>query len=215
MNQVVGESGWRGSPEAWLEAAYEALLDAGVDAVKIQPLGKRLGLSRTSFYWFFKDREQLLDALLAKWRDKNTGNIIKQSEAYAETIAEAMLNIFDCWLDKNLFDAQFEFAIRSWSLQSDDIQREVQKADNLRLEALRRMMMRFGLSESIADVRARTTYLVQIGYISMQAKEDIAVRMKRMPDYVEIFTGRAPETRELERFFSRHGYSPARKSKRK
>ena len=215
MNQVVGESGWRGSPEAWLEAAYEALLDAGVDAVKIQPLGKRLGLSRTSFYWFFKDREQLLDALLAKWRDKNTGNIIKQSEAYAETIAEAMLNIFDCWLDKNLFDAQFEFAIRSWSLQSDDIQAEVQKADNLRLEALRRMMMRFGLSESIADVRARTTYLVQIGYISMQAKEDIAVRMKRMPDYVEIFTGRAPETRELERFFSRHGYSPARKSKRK
>ncbi len=28
-------------------------------------LAKRLGLSRTSFYWFFEDREQLLAALLS------------------------------------------------------------------------------------------------------------------------------------------------------
>jgi hypothetical protein len=31
--------------------------------------------------------------------------------------------------------------------------------------------------------------------------------MKRIPEYVEIFTGQAPEQRELDRFFARHGYS--------
>ena len=208
MEQAVMDNGWRGSHEGWLEAAYDSLLESGVDSVKILPLAKRLNLSRTSFYWFFKDREELLGALIARWRDKNTGNIVKQSEAYAESLAEAMLNVFDCWLNKDLFDSPFEFAVRSWALQSPEILAEVQFADQTRLEALGRMFQRFGYDEGAADVRARTTYLVQIGYISMQSSEELAIRMKRIPEYIEIYTGQAPQQRELDRFFSRHGYKP-------
>jgi AcrR family transcriptional regulator len=207
MEQALNDSGWRGSPDVWLGAAYETLLEAGVDAVRIMLLAKKLNLSRTSFYWFFKDREALLDALVLRWREKNTGGIIKQADAYAETVAEATLNVFDCWLDGRLFDAQFEFAIRSWAIQSPDIAIDVHAADQQRLDALSRMFVRFGYDEVSADVRARTIYLVQIGYISMQTKEDLSVRMKRIPDYVEIFTGRKPEQRELERFYARHLHS--------
>lgn len=208
MEQALNDSGWRGSPELWLEAAYDSLLESGVDSVKILPLAKKLGLSRTSFYWFFKDREELLDGLLGRWRDKNTGSIVKQSEAYAESLAEAMLNVFDCWVNKELFDSQFEFAVRSWALQSPEILTEVQRADQTRMDAIGRMFMRFGYAEVPADVRARTTYLVQIGYISMQAKEDLALRMKRIPEYIAIYTGQVPQQRELDRFFARHGYKP-------
>ena len=206
MEQVLGETGWRGSAEVWLEAAYELLLESGVSTVKILPLAKKLGLSRTSFYWFFKDREELLGALIARWRDKNTGNLVKQAQAYAESIAEAMLNVNDCWIDKTLFDAQFEFAVRSWALESSDILAEVRTADQIRLEALAQMFTRFGYTAITADVRARTTYLTQIGYISMQMQEDVGVRMKRIPEYVEIFTGVRPEQRELDRFHARHDF---------
>lgn len=209
MEQATNDSGWRGSHEGWLEAAYEALLESGVELVKILPLAKRLNLSRTSFYWFFRDREELLGALVTRWREKNTGNLVKQCEAYAETLAEAMLNVFDCWVDMALFDAQFEFAVRSWALQSPDILAEVQAADQTRMEAIARMFQRFGHDAGAADVRARTTYLVQIGYISMQSREDIALRMRRIPDYIAIFTGQTPQPRELARFFARHGYKPA------
>lgn len=207
MEQALSDSGWRGSPDVWLAAAYETLLEAGVDAVKIMPLAKRLSLSRTSFYWFFKDREELLAALVARWREKNTGNLVGRADAYAETIVEAMLNVFDCWLDSRLFDSPFEFAIRSWARQSPALLREVQAADQQRIAALARMFMRFGRGESEADVRARTIYLAQMGYISMQTQEDIAVRMARVPRYVEIFTGQTPEQRELDRFYARHGYA--------
>lgn len=206
MDQALNDSGWRGSQEGWLEAAYESLLESGVDSVKILPLAKKLNLSRTSFYWFFKDREELLSALIGRWREKNTGNIVKQTEAYAETLAEAMLNVFDCWLDKDLFDSKFEFAVRSWALQSEEILAEVREADQVRLEALKRMFIRFGFDDAAADVRARTTYLVQIGYISMQSQEEIALRMKRIPEYIAIYTGQVPQQRELDRFFARHDY---------
>ena len=206
MDQAVNDSGWRGSPEVWLQAAHDALLESGVEAVKILPLAKRLRLSRTSFYWFFKDREELLAALLERWRDKNTGNLVRQSEAYAESIAEAMLNVFDCWFDDDLFDSRFEFAMRSWALQSDEILAEVREADQQRMDALRAMFERFGRDPLSADVRARTTYLIQIGYISMQTREDLAVRMARIPQYVEIFTGEAPQQREMNRFQARHDF---------
>lgn len=208
MEQASNDSGWRGSQEGWLDAAYAALLESGVDSVRILPLAKRLNLSRTSFYWFFKDREELLAALLGKWREKNTGGLIRQSEAYAETIVEAMFNLCDCWLDASLFDSQFEFAIRSWALQSDEISAEVREADEARIAAISRTFLRFGYDAISADVRARTIYLVQIGYISMQSREDVSLRMKRIPKYVEIYTGETPEPRELDRFFARHDHVP-------
>ncbi len=209
MHDAIPPNGWRGSPELWIDAAQAALLECGVEGVKIQPLAKALDLSRTSFYWFFKDREELLAALLRRWREKNTGNLVRQTEAYAETVAEAMLNVTDCWLNSELFDARFEFAVRSWALQSDAVRDEVQHADAERLEALTAMLVRFGTDPALAEVRARTTYLTQIGYISMQTCEDLATRMARIPSYVEIFSGQPPEPREMARFHARHGYVPA------
>lgn len=207
MTEPPTESVTRGSPELWLQAARDALLEGGVESVKIQVLAKKLNLSRASFYWFFTDRDELLDALLAQWREKNTGNIIKRANAYADSLAEAILNVCDCWFDQELFDSRFEFAIRSWALQSSKILAEVQQADTARIAALTAMYERFGRSPVAAGVRARTIYLVQIGYISMQTREDIRLRMSRMPEYVQIYTGVEPEAREMNRFFSRHGVS--------
>lgn len=208
MARALSQSGWRGSPEAWLDAARDALLEGGVEAVKVQPLGETLGLSRTSFYWFFKNRDELLEALLERWRETNTRQLVERAGAYAETVAEAMLNVIDCWLDPSLFDARFEFAVRSWALQSDAVLDQVRAADAARIEALTAMLLRFGEDPALADVRARTTYLTQIGYISMQTREDLATRMARIPAYVAIFTGAEPQPRELARFHARHGFSP-------
>ena len=100
----------RGSEDLWLGAAYEVLVTNGVDAVKVMPLAQMLGLSRTSFYWHFKDREALLAALLDRWEAQNTGNLVARTEAYAESINEALYNLFDCWLTRDLFDSRLDFA---------------------------------------------------------------------------------------------------------
>ncbi len=204
MDKSPTDSGWRGSPDVWLEAAHDLLLESGVEAVKILPLAQKLNLSRTSFYWFFKDRSELLAALLAQWRKKNTGNLIKLANAYADSLVEAVLNVSDAWFDSSLFDSRFEFAVRSWALQSPEVLAEVQAADQQRLEALRAMYLRFGYPELAADVRARTMYLVQIGYISMQTKEDLALRLSRLPQYVEVFANTVPQKHEMDRFMARH-----------
>lgn len=202
MEQTVepAETGWRGSREGWLEAGYQALIDSGIDAVKILPLARRLKLSRTSFYWFFDDREALLAALLDGWAERTTAPLIDATTQYAETVAEAMLNVLTCFLAPTLFDSRLEFAVRSWSLQDERVAARVREADEQRLAALAAMLARWGHAQDEADIRARTIYLVQIGYISMQVREDLELRLSRIPTYVKIYAGREPEQREIARF---------------
>lgn len=214
MPTKAADPGVRGSSEGWLDAAYESLIESGVDSVRIALLSERLSLSRTSFYWFFADRDAVLSALLERWKSKNTRNLVRQTQAYAESITEAIFNVLDCWLDPQLFDARFEFAVRNWAQQSSEVAGEIVAADDSRLKALQDMFMRFGYPELPADVHARTVYLTQIGYISMQTAETLATRMARIPSYVRIFTGVPPTPAELDRFFSRHSYvEPSRKEK--
>lgn len=198
------ESGWRGSKELWLEAAYQLLLEGGIDNVRILSLAKMLKLSRTSFYWFFKDREALLDALLTLWQDKNTSSLLRQTHAHAGSLAEATLNLFDCWLDNTLFDSILEHAIRSWGVQSAAVAQALKEADILRMEAIKLMFIRHGSEPLVADVRSRALYLTQIGYISMNTQEDITTRLLRVPSYVAIFSGTLPSQQELESFQQRH-----------
>lgn len=197
--------GWRGSREVWLAAAREAFLDSGIDAVKIQPLASRLGLSRTSFYWFFEDRDAVLQALLDDWEDTNTRRLVQASESFAETIAEAALNVISVFLPGGGFESRLDLAVRGWAHQSDAVAASVNRADETRLAAMRTMFDRFGFPDGEADVRARTMYLVQIGYISMQVQEDLDLRLTRIPNYVKTFTGHAPTQSELDRFHARVG----------
>ncbi|SQH33227.1 TetR family transcriptional regulator [Pseudomonas mucidolens] len=97
--------------------------------------------------------------------------------------------------------------MRSWALQSDEVAREVSVVDEQRMSALASMFRRFGYDSQGADTRARTIYLTQIGYITMNTGELITVRFQRIPHYVSIFTGKVPKQRELDRFYGKFGYA--------
>lgn len=198
----------RGSEDIWLKAAFEVLAEKGIEAVKIMSLAELLGLTRTGFYWHFKDREALLEAMISCWEEKNTGNLITQTEAYAESITEAMFNVFDCWLDDTLFDARLDLAIRNWARNDSSLQNRLDLADKQRSAAVAAMFRRFGFSEVQAEVRSMTVIYTQIGYISMQITENWQHRIARMPDYIEVVTGHTARASEIARFKARHRFAP-------
>jgi AcrR family transcriptional regulator len=205
---ALPESGWRGSREVWLEAAHDLLVQSGIESVTIQSLSKRLKIARTSFYWHFDDRQSLLTALADRWASRTSDGLIAACKAFAETEAEAMLNVIGCFLGDKAFDSALEFAIRSWAQSDPQIMERVHREDLTRLEALVLMFNRWGHFGVDAETRARTVYLTQIGYISMRIAEPIALRMTRIPSYVQIYTGVAPAPREIARFHAQHDFVP-------
>ena len=51
----------RVSKDQWFTKALDTLETSGVEAVKIEKLAKELGISRSGFYWHFKNRQNLLE----------------------------------------------------------------------------------------------------------------------------------------------------------
>ena len=195
----------RGSEALWLDAAYRALVEGGIEAVRVAPLADTLGLSRTSFYGHFASREALMARLLEQWRDRNTGNLVARAEAYAESLQEALFNLFDAWIDPGIFDARLDRAVRNWALIDPGILAAIEEADRARLDAVAALFARFGVPPDMARVRAGALYYTQIGYIAMMVSEPVALRLRRMPMYVEVFSGRSPTEAEVARFSARHG----------
>ncbi|WP_106744324.1 TetR/AcrR family transcriptional regulator [Yoonia maritima] len=194
----------RGSKDVWLNAAYELLIEGGIDAVKVMPLAKRLNLSRTGFYWYFEDLAELHRAMIERWEEKNTGNLVARCNLAAANIGDALFNVMDCWLDPALFDAKLDLAIRNWARIDTGLKHRLSQADDLRIQALADMFIRFGYSSEQAQVRSLTVVYTQIGYISMHVEEDWNDRLKRVPHYVELFSGLSPLTADVEQFLNRH-----------
>jgi AcrR family transcriptional regulator len=60
----------------WARAALEALAAGGLDAVAIEPLARKLGVTKGSFYWHFVNREALLRAALELWEKRETEDVL-------------------------------------------------------------------------------------------------------------------------------------------
>ncbi len=78
----------------WISVAIDLLITKGIDHVRIQNIGKMLNVSRSSFYGYFEDQNDLHQALLDEWHNRNTVNLITEATAPCATITEAVLGCF-------------------------------------------------------------------------------------------------------------------------
>lgn len=190
----------RSTREDWLKLALETLIRDGIDRVKIQIMAKQLNVSRSSFYWFFKSPQDLNDQMLDYWLAKNTGPIIQRALRPAQTITEAILNVFECWANEDLFDPRLDIAVRLWARRAPEVLAVVTSADQQRLDALTGMFTRHDYPPEEALVRARVLYFTQVGQYTLDIREDMSVRFSRTRVFVQSFCGKVPSDAEVERF---------------
>ena len=63
--------------ERWIEAAIDVLARDGVAGLRVELLAKHCGVTKGSFYWHFKDKQALLEALLDQWKEGRIRDIDK------------------------------------------------------------------------------------------------------------------------------------------
>lgn len=183
------EASTKSTKEDWLKLAIRTLIVDGIDQVKVQLLAKALGVSRSSFYWFFKDIQDLQDQLLDYWLSKNTGPIIERAMRPAASVNRAVCNVFECWVDGDLFEPDLDVAVRYWGRHDGRVRSVVDEADKQRVDALKRMFIRYGFPEEEAYTRARVLYYAQIGHYTLGIRESFAERMAAAPSYFRTYTG--------------------------
>lgn len=176
------------SRERWLEIARTTLIREGIDAVKVNYLAKKLGVTRGGFYWRFKNPMELYDALLDDWRRSNTAPLLGALSGAGDP-ARRLRAAFQLWINEKEFNPDYDTAVRAWSLVSRKVAKAVHEADDQRIEALRELFVDAGYEEQEAFIRARITYFHQVGYYAMGVHESTKRRYELSELYYRILSG--------------------------
>lgn len=149
-------------PEAWVAAAFSALAKGGLEAVRVEPLAERLGVTKGSFYWHFEDRRALLDAMLDAWELLATNAIIARVDSKPGTPKERLSVLMN--LTTSVGEgAPVEHAIRAWGATDASVRRRLVKVDETRQAYVRDLLVGAGLTPARATARSRILYLALIG----------------------------------------------------
>ena len=172
--------------EDWVRAARAALIREGINAVNVLPLSSRLRVTRGGFYWHFKDRADLLDALLTDWEANNTAgfeHVLNEGGHNGPAEFEAFV---DVWVSEREYDPAWDSAVRQWALQDARVARVVKRVDEHRIALIRRIFLDLGYEDPEALVRARITYFHQVGYYTLGLGESRAERLRLLPVYIRV-----------------------------
>jgi AcrR family transcriptional regulator len=140
------------SRERWVDAALDALAARGIDAVRVEPLARRLRVTKGSFYWHFRDRGALLQAMLRRWEEVATLAIIDEVEAVPGRAEAKLRALFAIALRSSRMS--LETALRQWSHREPRARRAVERVDERRMGYLQGLFEALGLAPE--EARART-----------------------------------------------------------
>jgi AcrR family transcriptional regulator len=182
--------------EVWLDAARAILIEQGVDAVKVEPLASMLEISRSSFYWHFKNRQDLLNALIEYWTEVNDRVLRSLIEPHetdpkgrVELAKHRLRQLVTLFIDERQFSSDFDMAMREWARKDDTVAKEVARIDRQRIAHLQKIFQAMGHTKADSLIRAKILYFHQLGYYLTGIKESEEVRKRVAPRYLEVLSG--------------------------
>lgn len=147
------------TPERWVAAATELLVDQGIESVRVDVLARALKVTRGSFYWHFKDREDLLGAVLQAWRAHATEQLTKRLESAHDDPRAQIRDLISLPFRGRSATraARIELAIRAWARRDAMARAFVDEADAARMGYIAQVFS--GLGFAIVEARSRAFLL--------------------------------------------------------
>jgi AcrR family transcriptional regulator len=162
--------------------------------VRVEVLARDLGVSKGGFYWHFRDRNDLLERLLARWEDGELQWL--NAEAGAEA-ATRWANFIERTSEPERM--RLEIALRAWARGDERVARRVLAIENRKGRLIAEVLRDIGFTQSAADSGAEVVSLICLGWL------DRATRDKQLPlastglsellsDFILAASARSPAT---------------------
>ena len=168
--------------EAWAEAALDAVAGGGLDAVAVEPLARRLKVTKGSFYWHFGNRDELIKAALDLWEQRETVDVISGLEDEPDPY-QRIVNLF------KRANASYKAGRLYLALAaaSDDVRvnQVVQRVSKRRLAYLEQCYRALGMDASEAPLWATFAYATFIG--NQQVHRDTPAKFPAGSKFREYF----------------------------
>ena len=152
------------SAEGWAQAALDLIAEQGVAAVAVEPLARRLGVTKGSFYWHFPSRDALLVAALERWEKVEQETVFAKLEAIADPSAR-LRALFH--LVAREFKSHIIYSELLKALDHPAVQPVIGRVSQRRMDYLTASFRQAGLSRTDAQHRAHLAYAAYVGFLQL------------------------------------------------
>lgn len=152
------------SADAWLDEALQALAGQGWQAVAVEPLAKKLGVTKGSFYWHFKNRGELVTQLLSFWEQIEERYIQEYQARFVDAdifLKEVLTILIQDELNKRVFLALNQ------NKDNGEISVVYDRAVKRRVSLFESVYVQMGVRKSQAKEKSLQTYCSYLGLIQL------------------------------------------------
>jgi AcrR family transcriptional regulator len=152
------------SADDWAQAALDLIAEQGVSAVAVEPLARRLGVTKGSFYWHFPSRDALLQAALERWEVVEQESVFGNLEKVPDP-RERLRALFQ--LVGHEVKPHIIYSELLKALDHPSVQPVIDRVSQRRLEYLVASFRQAGMQRTDAVHRARLTYAAYVGFLQL------------------------------------------------
>jgi AcrR family transcriptional regulator len=147
-------------PEAWVDAAFEALATGGPDAVRVEALAATLSVTKGGFYWHFQNRNDLLDRMLTEWEQAVVDTVIATIDSRGSNPRDKLRELLEIAIAFGLagHGLEVEIAIRDWARRDKAVADRLHRVDERRMTYLRALFGQFCADEADTEARCLIVY---------------------------------------------------------
>jgi len=170
------------SRDEWILEALNVLNESGIDQVTVHNLARRLGIARSGFYWHFKDRNALHEAMLRDWERLTTRTISDNKEIASLDPTDRLFRIAELVQDFDLNG--YDIALNHWAVQSKKAARRVRRVFKLRSRFVRQAFADLGFEGQALETRTMlfvcTTMTEWVAFPDIPRKKRRAMTRERI-----------------------------------
>jgi AcrR family transcriptional regulator len=156
------------SKDDWVRAALFAIAEGGAAAVAVEPLAARLGATKGSFYWHFRNREQLITEALEFWEREGTDEVIDELAPLADPV-ERLRRLLEIAIGYEDDDAAGQADVGLLAAAHDPVVGPVlRRVADKRLDFLERIFREIGFPAGESRQRARIAYSAFLGWFELR-----------------------------------------------
>lgn len=163
MARQNGTNG-RLSRDEWLARALDIVALEGQTKLRIDTICRALGVTKGSFYWHFKDRDDFVHGVVAYWSNHFTDPVREQVSQLPGTARDRLKALMRIVSEGGF--ARYDVSIRAWAAQDPELVAAIVKAvDKRRLDFVGSLFADMGFEPFESEMRARAC----VAYLSFEA----------------------------------------------
>lgn len=171
------------SAEDWEREALVLIASEGIQGLAVEPLARRMGITKGSFYWHFSNRDALLRQTLARWEEHDSRNI-KTALGLIDKPRDRLRDFFRRVGREHLTHEVYRelCAAAGHPIVAPVLERVTKR----RMAYLTSAFSELGMPPTAAEFQARLAYSSYLGFLQLQRQSQAPeIGSDALEEYVE------------------------------